>query len=62
MEFVFSGEDEGKQSSFESTISPLSVEVSGSSRQHGASNVSQTSNNISFEEAVFKASKEVSVL
>ena len=54
-----SGEEEGKQTSFESAISPLSTDVTGSGRHAGASFSSQTSNNISFEEAVYKASKEV---
>ena len=62
MEIVLSGDEEGKQTSFESTISPRSVEVTSSGRQHAASYTSQSSNNISFEEAVFKASKEVSCL
>ena len=62
MEIVLSGDEEGKQSSFESAISPRSMEVTGSGGQHAASYTSQTSNNISFEEAVFKASKEVSCL
>ena len=62
MEIILSGEEERKQSLFESAISPRSVEVTGSGEQHGTSYSSQTSNNISFEEAVFKASKEVSCL
>ena len=55
-----SGEEEGRQISFESTISPMSTEIAGRGRPHGVSITSQTSNNISFEEAVGKASKEVS--
>ena len=60
MEVVLtSGEQEGRQSSFESTISPISTEITGSGRQYGVSFTSQTGNNISFEEAVVQASKEV---
>ena len=58
IELVFSGEEEGRQSSFETSISPLNPD-SGSGKPHGASVTSHTSNNISFEEAVSKASKEV---
>ena len=54
-----SGEEEGRQSSFGSIISPMSTEITGSGRQYGVSVTSQTSNNISFEEAVVQASKEV---
>ena len=57
-----SGEEEGRQNSFGSTISPISTEITGSDRQHGVSITSQTSNNISFEEAVVQASKEVSII
>lgn len=59
IELVFSGEEEGRQNSLESATSPLTTDVTGSSKQHGTSVTSQMSNNISFEEAVFKASKEV---
>lgn len=62
MEIVLSGDEERKQSSFEATISPRSIEVTGSGGQHAASCTSQTSNNISFEDAVLKASEEVSCL
>ncbi len=52
-----SGEEEGRQGSFGSTVSPINTE--SSSRPYGVSVTSQTSNNISFEEAVVQASKEV---
>ena len=59
VELVLTGGEEGRQSSFGSTISPTSTEITGSGRQYGVSVTSQTSNNISFEEAVVQASKEV---
>ena len=54
-----SGEEEGRQVSFESAITPSNTEMSGSGGHFGTSFTSQTSNNITFEEAVYKASKEV---
>ena len=57
-----SGEEERKQNSFESAVSPLSTNVTGNGRHAGASFTSETSNNISFEEAVYKASKEVGTI
>lgn len=60
MELILtSGEEELGQGSFGSTISPVTTEITSSGRQHGVSVTSQASNNISFEEAVVKASKEV---
>ena len=57
MELILtSGEEEGRQGSFGSTVSPVNTEISG--RPYGVSVTSQT-NNISFEEAVVQASKEV---
>lgn len=58
MELILtSGEEEGRQGSFGSTVSPVNTEISG--RPYGVSVTSQTNNNISFEEAVVQASKEV---